>query len=649
MFRFLLCFTVFLLSFGALATEDLPVAAYAKLPTFRSMNLSPDGSKIVALKAIKETYHAVLIDLTTQKTRMLMASDPEQFLFDSCFFANNERVICRIFRYGVLRAGAIGFGARWYRDGRTIFSRLMAVNVDGSDLLQLVPKVKPTMPGRNIVWNAPNQSTIVNMLWDDEKYILIQLARDDRIYPTVYRLNIYNNKLKRIKRFRTNIIRWWSSDDGKTLLGAGFNRKQEPIAVAYKDGWYRLDLSEHKGELPPEIVGFSKDAKSVWILGNAGENTRGVYRADLLTGKILESVYRHSEFDVAGMVLHPETKLPLAVNYTDEWFERVWFNDDLKNTFEEVQRILPGKPGEVRIMSWNKALNRFILLSQGNGTLPTYYFYDSKSKSLKLVATLYQELGSAYKNEYVEYKSRDGLTIHAYLALPGDKDDGPYGTVILPHGGPYLRDDASFDYWTQMFVDRGYAVLKPNYRGSWGYGDKFLSLGFGEWGLAMQDDLIDGLDWLIDVGITDPNRVCIVGGSYGGYAALVAAYKTPDRFKCAISFAGVADLSDLVNRFYGYLLGRLTIARLPKGKALAENSPLQNVDDIGIPLLLVHGDVDRSVMIEQSNKLAAALEKAGKEFEYIYQENGDHFLSLQSHRTQFLEAMDIFLAKHLKR
>ena len=245
----------------------------------------------------------------------------------------------------------------------------------------------------------------------------------------------------------------------------------------------------------------------------------------------------------------------------------------------------------------------------------------------------------------MRYPSRDGYPIPAILTIPDGP--GPHPTILFPHGGPNYRDGAGFNYWTQFFVSRGYAVLQPNFRGSIGYGAAHLEAGFEQWGLRMQDDVIDGLDWLIEKKIADPARVCFVGGSYGGYVALVAAFKTPQRLRCAVSFAGVTDLAGLKERVSSFDLGELAIARIQDGASVADNSPLRQVDRIGVPLLIVHGDVDRNVMIEQSRDLVDALGSAGKPHIYIEQSNGDHFLSLASHRLELFEAMDDFLRRHL--
>ncbi len=290
-----------------------------------------------------------------------------------------------------------------------------------------------------------------------------------------------------------------------------------------------------------------------------------------------------------------------------------------------------------------------MLESTSPATIATYYLYNANEKKLTRFGITYPEipLASVVEKRPVHYAARDGVVIPAYLSLPHSSEAKRWPTIIFPHGGPYVRDTDGFDYWTQLFVSRGYAVLQPNFRGSTGYGSAYLRAGYEQWGEKMQDDVIDGLDWMIAQGISDPARVCIVGGSYGGYVALVAAYKTPKKFRCAVDFAGVADLNAMITNLYRYQFGALTRVRIQRGDALAANSPIEHVSDIGIPLLIVHGDQDRVVFIEQSDNLVAALEAAGKSYRYIRQPDGDHYLSRASQRLAFFDSMDTFLRAHL--
>jgi dipeptidyl aminopeptidase/acylaminoacyl peptidase len=252
------------------------------------------------------------------------------------------------------------------------------------------------------------------------------------------------------------------------------------------------------------------------------------------------------------------------------------------------------------------------------------------------------------ETEKVSYQARDGLKIEAYLTLPNNFDGKPIPAIIQPHGGPMVREYGGFDYWTQFFVNRGYAVLQPNFRGSSGYGHEFEMQAVGQYGMAMQDDLTDATNWLIKQGIADPGRICIVGASYGGYAALLAAAKTPDLFQCAISFAGLSDLLAQRNKARNYVNKVVALEQYGRdSKQLEDNSPINLVDKITIPLLLVHGDDDRVVDVEQSRAMVEALEDRDKKFEYIELEHGTHYLDNQQHRTTLFKAMDTFLARYL--
>jgi len=255
----------------------------------------------------------------------------------------------------------------------------------------------------------------------------------------------------------------------------------------------------------------------------------------------------------------------------------------------------------------------------------------------------------------VSYTARDGLKIPAYLTLPAgltpeDTHNIPF--VVLPHGGPNARDFKRFDWLTQLIVNQGYGVLQMNFRGSTGYGVAFRKAGDKQWGQAMQDDITDGTHWLVEQGMANAGKICIVGGSYGGYAALMGVVKEPDLYRCAVSFNGVADLSRLVSLANRYLGGRFStrhIGRLWKDrKMLANNSPINLVANLKAPILLVHGEKDRVVDIRQSKKMAKVLnrQKPGLS-EFVELPGGDHYLSGYENRITFAKTMTEFLQTHL--
>jgi dipeptidyl aminopeptidase/acylaminoacyl peptidase len=251
----------------------------------------------------------------------------------------------------------------------------------------------------------------------------------------------------------------------------------------------------------------------------------------------------------------------------------------------------------------------------------------------------------------VSYRARDGLVIPAYLTLPADQEPKNLPLVLLPHGGPHARDAVGFDYFAQFLASRGYAVFQPNFRGSAGYGSEFLAKGFGQWGTGMQDDLTDGLQWLIGEGTVDPKRVCIVGGSYGGYAALMGAIRTPELYRCAVSWAGVTDVPAMMQHDKSQLLPeryrRWRNRVRGKGDAnLKDVSPVRRAREVGIPVLLMHGTEDDNVPFRQATEFVKAMNKANKPIEFIQFEGTEHVLQKSDDRIRFLREVESFLARH---
>jgi dipeptidyl aminopeptidase/acylaminoacyl peptidase len=275
-----------------------------------------------------------------------------------------------------------------------------------------------------------------------------------------------------------------------------------------------------------------------------------------------------------------------------------------------------------------------------------------------VIAKAYPDLSPADLGEEkpYPYKSRDGLDIHAYLTLPPGKAPKNLPTVIFPHGGPAYRDRLAFDWWAQFMASRGYAVLQPNFRGSSGYGVTFRDAGNGQWAGKVQDDITDGVHKLIADGIADPKRICIVGASYGGYAALAGATFNPNQYACAISYAGIADLQLFIDRDV-YVGGdesessSLWEARIGAGKSetskLDAMSPYAHADQVKIPILLIHSSKDVTVPIEQSQIENKALLSAGKNVQFITLDGDDHYLSLGATRVQLLKEVEKFLAAHI--
>ena len=506
-----------------------------------------------------------------------------------------------------------------------------------------------TRADEQFVYNPQQQDRIVSWLPDDPDHVLIQLARSDPNLPDVYKLDTRKNKLQRMVKYRAPILSWDASEAGTVLLGTGLSGS-DPVAFVRDRGNFRQRPIQASVAIDvfPNVLGFASDDRTAYVAMDAGDGRRAVYAVDAVDLHTTATVFADAQYDVFPRLIRDSRSWqPVGLVYERDDTTVVWFDAGWRQRFDAIGKALPGATNVP--ISWSRDGNVVVLVSTSPTTVPTYYLYDATAKKLVKFGAGYPEIPptSVVERRPVTYTARDGMSIPAYLAVPRGGDAKHLPTVILPHGGPYLRDTGGFDYWVQFFVSRGYAVLQPNFRGSTGYGTAHLRAGYEQWGEKMQDDVIDGVDWLIAQGITDPTRVCIVGGSYGGYVALVAAYKTPQKFRCAVDFAGVADLNAMVLNMYQYRFGDLARARVQRGNALSANSPIEHVADIGVPLLIVHGDQDRTVFIEQSVELDAALQAANKPHQFILQPGGDHHLSRASQRLQLFEAMDKFLHEHL--
>ena len=309
-------------------------------------------------------------------------------------------------------------------------------------------------------------------------------------------------------------------------------------------------------------------------------------------------------------------------------------------------------------MSWDLSRQKVIVKVDGPFQPSAFYLLDRSTHKATKIATTYRELTQADLGQVkpYPYKARDGLDIPGYLTLPPGKQPKNLPVVIMPHGGPMARDSLGFDWWAQFLANRGYAVLQPNFRGSSGYGEKFLEAGYGQWGLKMQDDVTDGVKKLIADGIADPKRICIVGGSYGGYAALAGAAFTPDLYACAASWAGVSDLGEFLrtrSQDYGRDFAMISSwshfigDRYDDSDKLDAASPAKNAARIKCPILLMHGTADSTVRINQSEIMRRALERAGKKVEFIEFEKETHYMETADTRIRVLQALEKFLAANI--
>ena len=359
-----------------------------------------------------------------------------------------------------------------------------------------------------------------------------------------------------------------------------------------------------------------------------------------------------------GWISDGSTSSIVGVYFAGAQASQRFIDPDLQRWYAALGKALPGK--RVDFLSWSRDRSIIGLSAEGEGEPASYFLFDARQKALSPVGQARPELAGTpvAPTTRIRYSARDGLGIEAFLLLPPGKTqkDGPFPLLLFPHDGPGASDDASFDWWGAYFAQRGYAVLKPNYRGSGGYGLEFRKKGYGEFGGAMIDDIIDGAKYLASKGVADGKRVCAMGMGYGGYAALMVPIRDASLVQCVVGVNSVTEpsgyITEVVKRY-----GRRSLAleawedymgdRFRDTAEKAAISPLRNASSIKVPVLLLHGSLDTDVFVEQSRSLRKGLAEAGGNVRLVEFAGDDHFLNTSAVRKTLLTEIDAFLTSHL--
>lgn len=438
-----------------------------------------------------------------------------------------------------------------------------------------------------------------------------------------------------------------------TMADAGFWKNASRVSNWYKprDGdWVKL--AEYKiGQDYWVPLYVPEEDQRLVISSRAGRDTQAIFSYDTSARKVVDMMAGHPSFDVTeaeGLDKQSFRRVWISgMQPTQVWFDPAW---------EKLQAIVDSAlPGRINMLSGDPA-GRLLVFSYGDVDPGSWYLLDPVSKQLRHFGTVHATVDPATMQPMnsIAYPSYDGLTIPAFLTLPaGGKSALP--VVVLLHGGPTMRDRWGFEPDVQLLASRGYAVLQPQFRGSSGFGRRFQEAGYGQWGMAMQDDVSAGVDYLVKQGIADPKRVCIAGSSYGGYAALWGLVKTPHLYRCAISFAGVTDLelmfkdaSDRVSNKIVMELMRNRVGDVETSKQQFDAvSPLRHAASINRPVLLMHGGLDRRVPIVHAVKMHKALKEQGKQVEWHeFEDEGHSIHHARNQRTYFRKMLE-FLDKHI--
>ena len=598
----------------------IPMEDFFRNPEKSSFRISPDGNHIAYMKPWETRMNVFVFDIANSDERRLTSSK-ERSIYGFLWLGNN--------RIGYVKD-----------DGGDENMHFYAVNIDGSNEIDLTPF-------ENV------KATIVDDLDDDPEHVILGLnKRNEQIFDP-YRVNVNTGQMEMIAENPGNISGWMTDHDGKlriAITSDGVN-----TSLLHRDS----ELDPFKSILTTDFkegvspLFFTFDNKNLYVASNRERDKTAIYEFNIDKASEDRLIFEHEEVDVSSLTFSKKRKVLTGVSYTVAKTKRVFFDDWRQNIQDMLELKLPGY--EVGITSLSDDETRAIVVTYSDKSRGTYYIYDVDDEKLTELGKISPWLNEDQMADMqpIKYTSRDGLTIHGYLTIPKGSSGKNLPVVVNPHGGPWARDSWGYNSQVQFLANRGFAVFQMNFRGSTGYGRKFWEISFKEWGKSMQDDITDGVKWLIEQGIADPDRIAIYGASYGGYATLAGLTFTPDLYACGVDYVGVSNIFTLLETLPPYWeLGRQMMYEMignpeTEKEILEAASPIFHVDSIRVPLFVAQGANDPRVKQAESDQIVEALRARGVEVPYMLKEDEGHGFYNEENQFDFYREMEQFLMKHI--
>jgi dipeptidyl aminopeptidase/acylaminoacyl peptidase len=609
-----------LISGGTDRTTPIPLRDFFRNPERAGFQVSPDGNSISFMQPYQSRMN-VFVQARAGGEPLRVTSETERDVAGYFWKGSRRIVYLKDFK-----------GDENYH--------IVSVDADGRNLVDLTPFEKV-------------RAEIVDDRSDHDDEMIISLNKRDPEVFDVYHLDLKTGQIALLAQNPGNITGWLTDHAGHIRVAVATDGVNSSILYrAEATGPFETVITTNfKEQIQPLFFDF--DDKMLFASSNIKRDKSAIVLVDPATASEQRVIFQHPEVDVSGLAWSRKRKVITEVQFVTWRRERKFFDAQMEAIFRDLETQLPGY--EIDLQSNDKNEGIFVVAAWNDRTQGTRYLYEAATKTLTKLAEIAPWLDEKRLVEMkpITYQARDGLTIHGYLTLPpGGGKNLPL--IVNPHGGPWARDVWGYSPELQFLASRGYAILQMNFRGSVGYGRAFWEASFKQWGKKMQDDVSDGVAYAIKEGIADPKRVCIYGASYGGYAVLAGLAFTPELYACGVDYVGVSNLFTFIKTIPPYWKPMLDmlyemVGDPEKDKALlAAASPVMHADNIRAPLLIAQGAQDPRVNIEESNQMVAALEKRGVAVEYLVKDNEGHGFHNEENRFEFYEAMEAFLAKHLR-
>jgi dienelactone hydrolase len=631
--------------------------AFGQLPNLSLADMNPAGTLLAFSETVgNDPPRLVIFDLNTRK-EIRKVNIGTEFRLRALTWADDETVLLSVTRVRYVTT-----------DGKPkmyLYQRTLAADAAGGQIrpMLLAGAEDDSVLGASLVRRRTSKpKTILMASWEYMASVgkirmdtrIKDDANDSKWIYNLFEVDTVTGKGRRIEGGSQFTIDWLATNDGKAAARAEWNPATNSYRVLSKQsaGWREL-LKQTDGE-QPWLAGLSSDEKSVLFIGMRGGPHDKLWSLPL-DGSPLTAVAERPGASANGVLRDPLTDAIVAAEFGGMESEVAWLDAQAQSRSKALGKAFAGR--YYRTLARSTDQKRVLVRVWGPQNPPVYYLVDYAGKTADIVGEEYPALADVALGEVrtINYKARDGYEVPAYLTTPPGSAGKNLPLVVLPHGGPVARDEhGEFDYWSQFLAHRGYAVLRPQFRGSSGFGKAHEEAGRRQWGRLMQDDVTDGVKAMVTQGVVDAKRVCIVGWSYGGYAALAGAAFTPELYACAASINGVSDLPALLgaekksggeeSASYEYWSDHIGA---PSDRAVIERSPYRYAANVRAPILLVHGEQDTVVLEQQSAMMERALRAENKEVRYVKIPGDDHALARSANRVRMLLELETFLATHI--
>lgn len=606
-------------------------------------------------RLFRSTYTLVVSDLNTGKISKTIAI-PENMSIGWINFISEDRVLV-----SVRRSTTIGQSGRaWSYGGSRVLSVKLNPSNDEEAFVFLFQDNKKVRKQNSYL------TKVTNILRDEPNHVLMPAYKSSHL--DLWKVDVRDGSSERVGEGKSGTFYWYTDRLGKPVFRFDCKgRKCRKINVyGYSDTqekWEKIRTFKLKPDEDEEDFDFypvapTDNENQFYVISeDETEDRRSVKIFDLETQEYVKTVFQDPKYDVGGVILGVDTGDYQGVWHYEDRLKYTFLDSQKQKHFRALNKYFKNK-SNVRFIGFNEDGNVAIIHANSPDSAGAYYAYDFQKAKIELLVRNEPYVDDALNSDgdVLSIEMRDGQSITAYHYYPKNKKMGSLPLIVMPHGGPEARDYYGYDYTVQYFVSRGYQVIQMNYRGSSGYGKDFAEMGYGEWGGLMQNDLTDTVKYFHNRGLATADKTCIVGYSYGGYAALYGGAATPELYKCIVSGGGLSDLTlsmKNIARDYGKDSETYQYWIKSKGNPKTEKnmyfqkSPVNLAENFTSPVLLIHGEYDDNVYINQSKVMKKALEKAGKEVNFVELKGEGHSGWSLENEIIYFEAIEAFLAKHI--